>query len=577
MSQQGGSVENPPHTDGVSLLYNQPQQNEQYIQQIGCHALQGTNDQHQQQQQRYLSEHSICENTSVTTIDNVNGHGAFFQGSGLGSALHMDQTQVNNTQQTVIDMQMAQHVNQNCSQNQQSNTAIHNPIHNGELMTMIKTMNNTVMSVSSRLSAMENTLGKLVKIECDLSKVRADITNIKLDNTEFNQRLIDVEIFCQNNSDSFDDFNKKNEKFSTQLSDLKTNNFLEISELKDENKFLKSQLSDLQSNYHGLKEEFLELKTRSMQENLIFFGIPEVNEQSEPFSSGQANRQENAEQTLRQFMSNELSLGSPDAVANIAFDRVHRLGARRRYSDKPRPIVAKFERFTDRETIRKAGMVLNNRPNSTYRVREQFPKEIEDRRKVLYSAMYRLKSNPQNRISLVRDKLYVNGQLYIPENDPEFRPPPQRTSYSKPNRQTTSFYQRWPEPQASPALEDRFSARATTRQTPRRQDLQPIPTHNKYSCLSDTSHETASGYIPERLPGQKHKTLSPLSEEGSPKKQKDNNLPRSKSRDRDNTPRKQITDNSAGKDTESRSNTNNVETMDTNVNRTETTRTDIDE
>ena len=74
-------------------------------------------------------------------------------------------------------------------------------------------MNNTVMSVSSRLSAMENTLGKLVKIECDLSKVRADITNIKLDNTEFNQRLIDVEIFCQNNSDSFDDFNKKIRNF----------------------------------------------------------------------------------------------------------------------------------------------------------------------------------------------------------------------------------------------------------------------------------------------------------------------------------------------------------------------------
>ena len=186
MSQQGGSVESPPDMDGVSQLYNQTQQNEQYIQQIGCHALQGTNDQDQQQQQPYLSEHSICENTSATPIDNVNRHGAFFQGSGLGSALHMDQTQVNNTQQTVIDMQMAQHVNQNCSQNQQSNTAIHNPIHNGELMTMIKTMNKTVMSVSSRLSAIENTLGKLVKIEYDLSKVRADITNIKLDNTEFN-------------------------------------------------------------------------------------------------------------------------------------------------------------------------------------------------------------------------------------------------------------------------------------------------------------------------------------------------------------------------------------------------------
>ena len=86
---------------------------------------------------------------------------------------------------------------------------------------------------------MENSLVKLVKIECDLSEVRADITNIKLDNTEFYQRLIDVEIFCQNNSDSFDDINQKNEKFSKQISYLKTNNFLEISKLKDENKLLK--------------------------------------------------------------------------------------------------------------------------------------------------------------------------------------------------------------------------------------------------------------------------------------------------------------------------------------------------
>ena len=72
----------------------------------------------------------------------------------------------------------------------------------------------------------------------------------------------------------------------------------------------------MQSNYHGLKEEFLELKIRYMQENLIFFGIPEVNEQTEPFSSGQANIQENAEQTLRQFMSNQTKMHE-NAFSNI--------------------------------------------------------------------------------------------------------------------------------------------------------------------------------------------------------------------------------------------------------------------
>ena len=90
------------------------------------------------------------------------------------------------------------------------------------------------------------------------------------------------------------------------------------------------------------------------------------------------------------------------------------------------------KRYQDREIIRKAGMEMNSNPRSKYKVREQFPKEIEDRRKLLYSAMYRLKANSQNRVNMVRDKLYVNGKLYIPEEYSEYKLPSPRSTYKRP-------------------------------------------------------------------------------------------------------------------------------------------------
>lgn len=255
----------------------------------------------------------------------------------------------------------------------------------GVLMDMITQMNN---NFSSRLSTIENSLSKLGKIENDVTRVRADVENIKSDNLSFNQRLMDVEIFCQTNSDSFDAFNKK--------ADTNSEN---ISNLKDENRYLSLQLSEIRHNYANLKEEFLELKTRNMQENLLFFGIPEGNEQSLPSGASNINNSgkqvpENTEDRLSQFMANELQLETPDVAANIKFDRVHRIGVRKR-NGNPRPIVAKFERYSDREVIRQAGMELNSNPSSKYRVREQFPKEIEDRQKLLYPVMYRFKGQTQ--------------------------------------------------------------------------------------------------------------------------------------------------------------------------------------
>ena len=381
------------------------------------------------------------------------------------------------------------------------------------LMDMITQMNN---NFSSRLSVIENSLSKLGKIENDITRVRADVENIKSDNSNFNQRLMDVEIFCQTNSDSFDEFNKKTDTNSENITNLK-----------DENRYLSLQLSEIRHSYANLKEEFLELKTRNMQENLLFFGIPEEVEQSWPNGASNTDDRsskqvpENTEDRLRQFMANELQLETPDVASNIKFDRVHRIGVRKR-NGNPRPIVAKFERYSDREVIRQAGMELNSNPSSKYRVREQFPKEIEDRRKLLYPFMYRFKrANPNNRVNLVRDKLYLNGRLYDPDTEPGYNPHvsqasqefQRRQSHSQPR--TTSLFNR-----QQPNLQ-RYESQGAIPKRNRNNIGQhllsktPIPTSNRFSSLSDENDFT------DRQPGRKHKNISPLSDQASPKKQKD--------------------------------------------------------
>ena len=44
---------------------------------------------------------------------------------------------------------------------------------------------------------------------------------------------------------------------------------------------------------------------------------------------------------------------------------------------------------------------------------EQFPREVEERRRLLYPLYNKAKSNPNNAVKLIRDKLYVNGQTIL--------------------------------------------------------------------------------------------------------------------------------------------------------------------
>ena len=89
---------------------------------------------------------------------------------------------------------------------------------NGTIIQMITQMNN---NFSTRLGSIEQGLSKLGQIENLISLMRADVLNMKEVNMDFNKRLMVTEIFCQNNSDTFDEIRQRNDMNSQQVTMLK--------------------------------------------------------------------------------------------------------------------------------------------------------------------------------------------------------------------------------------------------------------------------------------------------------------------------------------------------------------------
>ena len=127
-----------------------------------------------------------------------------------------------------------------------------------------------------------------------------------------------------------------------------------------------------------------------MRSNLVFYNLPKVDK--DPYA------------ILRDVIGNKIAI---DKKNEIEIERAHRLG-RKRDDGKPRPIVAKFLRYQDKEFIRKSANLLKG---TTIGIAEQFPKEITETRKKPYPVMKKAKEDG-NVVKLIKDKLFINRQRY---------------------------------------------------------------------------------------------------------------------------------------------------------------------
>ncbi|XP_021365508.1 uncharacterized protein LOC110458221 [Mizuhopecten yessoensis] len=109
---------------------------------------------------------------------------------------------------------------------------------------------------------------------------------------------------------------------------------------------------------------------------------------------------------LRRYNYGHAIITSPLFAQYIEFGNVHRFG--RIVGGKSRPIVARFIYNKDREGVLRCARRLKG---STFYINEQFPTEIQQRRRELGPTVRDLRGKGKN-VRLVRDKLIVDGRLY---------------------------------------------------------------------------------------------------------------------------------------------------------------------
>ena len=253
----------------------------------------------------------------------------------------------------------------------------------------------------------------MTNIETQISQ----IGTIKEKMATHETKVISMNMRVGEMQDKIDDYDRSIHYYSQTCDDLiRSNTSLKenVENLTTKVEYLQKQQTDINIRQSNADEKLIDIQWRSMRENLIFTGI------SEPWDRSKVN--DYCESMVREFIRDELHIDK-----EISFDRVHRLGRYSRYQRYPRPIVAKFTYYKDKELVRVAASqyLTGNR----YRVKEQFPSKIEERRKLLYGEARSARQNRNNRVKLVRDKLYINGRQYIPGL-------PNNTDSS--NRKTTS-------------------------------------------------------------------------------------------------------------------------------------------
>ncbi|KAL0151919.1 hypothetical protein M9458_052771 [Cirrhinus mrigala] len=172
-------------------------------------------------------------------------------------------------------------------------------------------------------------------------------------------------------TDILDSIDKRLSSFDARLSLVKILH-REFKSLRESLEFSQQQVETLAAENASLRDS-----VKSLTENVTHLneenkknkrdGIPESTE-------------EDAEATVKSFIKAYLKLPE-DTVENICFERVHRLGAKKPGTPRPCPIVAKFGYFKQKEQVKSRGRELKG---TDFSVNDQFPKEILERRKVLF-------------------------------------------------------------------------------------------------------------------------------------------------------------------------------------------------
>ena len=155
---------------------------------------------------------------------------------------------------------------------------------------------------------------------------------------------------------------------------------------------MKSYIVRLEQKVESQQKQITDIVSRNMSENAIFTGIPEAETDLRAY--------------LKTFFSDDLGLNGEE----IKIDRVHRFGQKTDNINRPRPVVAHFHDYADREDI--LTKARENRDDINIRVSAQYPDGVREKRKHLYRVQKRY-SDENIQTKMKGDNLiFNNGSVY---------------------------------------------------------------------------------------------------------------------------------------------------------------------
>ena len=198
---------------------------------------------------------------------------------------------------------------------------------------------------------------KLDQIERTVNVINMKVSDLENKVNAIEPRVTEVEKSCSFISSENDDRKKDLDRARTEISRLKT-----------ECNIMQTNANSLREKNVSLEAKITDLESRSMRDNLLFYGIAE------------RGQNENCEELVRQVCVETLAI---QEARNMTFDRVHRVGAHS--NNKVRPIVAKFHYYKEREIVRqKAYEKTNILKGLNLGVGKQWPAEVRETRRTLF-------------------------------------------------------------------------------------------------------------------------------------------------------------------------------------------------
>ena len=246
-------------------------------------------------------------------------------------------------------------------------------------------------SLETRLTAIESKMTSLHEMQSSLNSVKSHVDLLDEGVKSVQKDLQCLETNMKSLGNVFDSVKESVESNKNLMSGCKKTiqQYTQAQKITEDK--VTADLKSFREENEKLQSSVIDLKARYMRDNLVFSCIPE-------------DKREDTEEVLQNFLQRKYKLDY-----EIQFERVHRMGKWNEFNEYPRKIVAKFTYFKDREYIRtRAAQKLRG---SRVWVNEQFPPEIEEKRKKLYPVMRKAKRD-NKKAKLVRDVLFIDGEEY---------------------------------------------------------------------------------------------------------------------------------------------------------------------